>query len=182
MNTAPLILVDEYDNQVGITNLLDAHRGNAKRHRAISVFLFNKRGELLMQQRSAKKIVGALQWANTSCGNVYDGETREACASRRLKEELGITDVVLKPLCTFEYHVRCNSKFSEWEIDQVFIGEYDGEVKPNFDEVKTHVFMDITDIKHEMKSQKEAYAPWFHIFLQNKEIHDEVQRRAYVKQ
>ncbi|OGJ21828.1 MAG: isopentenyl-diphosphate delta-isomerase [Candidatus Pacebacteria bacterium RIFCSPHIGHO2_01_FULL_46_10] len=179
--TTHLILVDENDNQRGTTDVLDAHRGTAKRHRAISVFLFNKKGELLMQQRSAKKIVGAFQWANTCCGNVHDGETREACARRRLKEELGITDVVLRPLCTFEYHVQCNPEFSEWEIDQVFVGEYDGEVQPNPDEVKTYAFMKIADIEQEIKAQKEIYAPWFHIFLKNKNVHDEIQRRAYAR-
>ncbi|HZZ98960.1 MAG TPA: NUDIX domain-containing protein, partial [Candidatus Saccharimonadia bacterium] len=93
-----ITLVNARDEVIGNTDVLSTHRGDGKRHRAVSVFLFNKRGEVLLQQRSKKKIVGAMQWANTCCGNVHVGETREECAYRRLREELGITNISLSPL------------------------------------------------------------------------------------
>ena len=88
-------LVDEHDHQIGVMDKVEAHRGDGKRHRASSVFLFNKNGELLIQQRSKKKIVGALQWGNTCCGNVRPGESCEECALRRLREGLGITTATI---------------------------------------------------------------------------------------
>jgi len=96
----------------------------------------NPKVELLIQQRSAKKIVGAHQWANTVCGNVRPTETYEECAYRRLREELGITKVEIKEVYDFQYHLQCNEEFSEYEIDHVFIGSYDGEVLPNPDEAQ----------------------------------------------
>lgn len=132
-------LVDEHDNVIGEMDKVEAHHGEAKRHRASSVYLFRKNGneiELLIQQRSSKKIVGANWWANTVCGNVRPAESYEECAYRRLKEELGIVKVQIKPIYKFEYHLQCNAEFSEWEVDQVFIGWYEGEVQPNPDEVQ----------------------------------------------
>jgi isopentenyldiphosphate isomerase len=52
-----VILVDENDQEIGTMDKVDAHRGDGLRHRAISVFLFNKSGKLLIQERSQKKNV-----------------------------------------------------------------------------------------------------------------------------
>ena len=130
-------LVNESDEVIGSMDKIEAHRGDAKLHRCVSVYLFHKKTrELLIQQRSQIKIVGANQWANTICGNVRPTESYEECAYRRLREELGIQKVEIKPVYKFEYHLRCNEEFSEWEMDQVFFGWYDGEVVPNPQEVQ----------------------------------------------
>lgn len=129
-------LVNESDQVIGSLDKIEAHRGEGKLHRAVSVYLFNKVGDLLIQQRSTKKIVGAGEWANTVCGNVRPNETYEECAYRRLREELGITKVEIKEIYEFQYHLRCNEQFSEYEIDRVFVGSYSAEVVPNSDEVQ----------------------------------------------
>ena len=169
-----VILVDENDQQVGTMDKVDAHRGEGIRHRAISVFLFNDQDELLIQQRSSKKIVGAGQWANTCCGNVRPNETYAECAVRRLQEELGITGVELRSLHKFEYHTPCNDEFSEWEIDTVFIGEYNAIPQPNPDEVAATAWKDTHTLRQEMAADKQQhqkitdqkYAPWFHILCE----------------
>lgn len=165
-----VILVDGNDLETGTMDKIEAHRGDAKRHRATSVFLLNKKGEVLIQQRSVKKIVGALQWANTCCGNVRPGESYEQCAYRRLKEELGIVDVVIQPVHKFEYHVKCNEEFSEWEIDQVFVGIYDGKVKPNPDEVQTMTWKSFAEIQKEIDRKETQYAPWFLVMMREQNI------------
>lgn len=153
-------LVDERDQAIGSMDKVEAHRGEAKRHRAISAFLLRKakkqtgqeRVELLIQQRSEQKIVGANQWANTVCGNVRPKENYEHCAYRRLKEELGIREVNLQPMYTFEYHLKCNAEFSEWEIDQVFVGQYDGEVNPNPDEAQAFAWIDWEELLDKVRT------------------------------
>lgn len=173
-----VILVDENDQQIGVMDKVEAHRGEGKRHRAISVFLFNEQDELLIQQRSNKKIVGAGQWANTCCGNVRPNETYQECALRRLSEELGITDVKIRSIYKFEYHTRCNDEFSEFEIDTVFVGEYNGVVTPNPDEVAKFEWKDgeklLAELAEDKKSStditKQKYAPWFHILTQQKTV------------
>lgn len=176
-STDLVTLVNESDEILGTMDKIEAHRGDAKRHRAVSVFLFQKNKdatELLIQQRAEVKIVGAHQWANTACGNVRPTESYEECAYRRLKEELGITEVKLEPMYKFEYHLKCgvltkqaqehinsttsrklrdNDEFSEWEMDQVFLGWYNGEVTPNPDEAQ-----DFRWVKWEELQQKEKKA------------------------
>lgn len=160
-----VILVNDQDQEIGVMDKVEAHRGEAKLHRAISVFLFNDKGELLLQQRSAQKIVGAGQWANTCCGNVRPGETYEECAYRRLQEELGITDVELTPVTKFQYAVKCNDEFSEHEMDQVFVGKYEGEVKANAQEVANVTHKTLGEIKFEMNQKEEKYVPWLSIIF-----------------
>ncbi len=126
-----VVLIDEADNQVGVMDKIEAHRGVGQRHRAASVYLFNDQGELLIQQRSSIKIVGAGQWANTCCGNVWPNESYEECAQRRLKNELGILDVPLASISTFSYHQQCNSEFSEWEIIHIFGGRFSKQPQPS---------------------------------------------------
>jgi len=159
-------LVNEQDEVIGSMDKVEAHRGEGKLHRAISVFLFNAQGELLIQQRSAKKIVGALQWANTCCGNVRPNETYLECAQRRLREELGIVGVHLTPMTKFTYQVRCNEEFSENEIDQVFKGVFDGQADANADEVHQVEWIRFSDFLKGVKDKSRSFAPWVYEMYQ----------------
>ncbi len=165
-----VVLVNHQDRVIGVSDKIEAHLGEGKLHRAISVFLFNNQGELLIQQRSSEKIVGALLWANTCCGNVWPGETRKQCAIRRLKYELNINGVTLKKIARFEYHLRCNEKFSEWEIDDVFVGKYNGETNPNPKEVKNTRWLMPSEFMQEIRTQPELYAPWVQEIFKNSPI------------
>lgn len=168
-----VVLVNEQDKPIATMDKIEAHRGNGKRHRAISVFLFNSKHQLLMQQRSPQKIVGGLQWANTCCGNVWPNESRLECALRRLQVELGITQAKITPIYTFEYHVQANTEFSEWEIDEVYIGIYENEIFPNPDEVIAVTWKSKHEIEKWIKSQPEKIAPWFSIMFHDKRLQQE---------
>jgi len=167
-NLDQVTLVDEQDNFIGVLDKIEAHRGEGKLHRAISVYLFNDQGQLLIQQRSQKKIVGAGQWANTCCGNVRPTEDYKQCAYRRLREELGITQVTLKPVQKFQYFAKCNEEFSEREIDQVFVGQYQGELHLNPGEVQTTALVKLSDLIANPESFE--LAPWFLIMLEKPEL------------
>lgn len=168
-------LVTEQDVVLGSMDKIEAHRGEGKLHRASSVFLFRNSQatghiEFLIQKRSEKKIVGAGQWANTVCGNVWPDESYEACARRRLSFELGITDESLKlqDAEMFRYQAKCNEEFSENEIVHIFVGWYDGGVNPNVDEVADWRWAKWEDAR----SLKEIetgwqWAPWFELFTKN---------------
>ena len=63
-----VILVDEFDNSIGTMEKLEAHQKGVL-HRAFSIFLFNKQGELLIQRRSLIKYHSAGLWTNTCCSH-----------------------------------------------------------------------------------------------------------------
>lgn len=184
-------LVNSQDEVIGEMDKVAAHRGDAQLHRAISAYLFRKyqgKIQLLIQQRSGKKIVGANWWANTCCGNVRPIENYEQCALRRLEEELGITTAVIQQIHKFEYHLRCNEEFSEWEIDQIFAGWYDDTISPNPDEVQDYRWIDWAELLAKNSqvsptpslfnsktiqladSSKVILAPWFVYMLDHSEI------------
>lgn len=164
-NQDQVTLVNEQDEVIGTMDKIEAHRGDGKLHRAISVFLFRKNAageaEILIQRRSDKKIVGAGQWANTVCGNVWPYESYEECARRRLSFELGIDDVAIEDIQTFRYQVRCNEEFSENEIDHVFAGWFDDSVQPNVDEVADTEWI----LWNTIKSDDSRWTPWFKVFI-----------------
>lgn len=165
-NLDQVILVDEHDKQLGVLDKVEAHRGQGKLHRAISVFLFNDEGKLLIQRRSAQKIVAAGQWANTACGNVRPGESYLTCALRRLEEELGIKGVELQEIGKFQYQVEFKNGFSENEIDTVFVGIFSGEVQPNPAEASAVDWIEFTDL---LKNGRD-YAPWVGEIIKQSEI------------
>ncbi len=177
-------LVNFHDRKIGEMDKVEAHRGKGKLHRAVSVFLFNAKGELLLQQRSEQKIVGARQWANTCCGNVRPSETRRQCAQRRLKEELGIEDVSLKPVYKYHYQVDCNEQYGECEIDQILVGRFSGDPISNTGEVTSWSWEAWSQLKDMVThDRQEKFAPWFKIMMKNNEIIKaiEKERKRYVR-
>ncbi len=164
-NKDEVVLVDAQDEKVGVADKIRAHRGQGQLHRAVSVFLFNQEGKLLVQQRSKYKIVAASKWANTACGNVWPEESYLECAARRLKQELGIKKSDLDKLGKFRYHVEFENGFSEREIDTVFAGSWQKEPKPNPKEVQAVKWVELD--KAVSACRKENWAPWLkHIFNQ----------------
>lgn len=167
-NLDRVTLVDKKDRVVGEMEKVAAHRGEGKLHRAASVFLFNREGQILVQKRSEFKIVAAHKWANTACGNVRPIEDYEQCAKRRLKEELGIEGVVLEFVEKFQYSFQFNNGFSEREIDSVFVGRWNSDPKPNPEEVEDFAWLDFESILK--KSKQKDWAPWVEIILNEKKV------------
>lgn len=175
-------LVDDADQVIGQADLLDAHRGNGKKHQAISLFLFREtqdgKLELLLQQRSAKKIVGAMQWANTLCANLNPGEDHLTCLKRRVFEELGFKwqkNWHLEKATILDYQVACENGFAENEIDHFFVSVIEGKeasrlkVSPNINEVADFVWLDWQAIKNKRVGNK-ILTPWFNLFLDRQEV------------
>lgn len=147
--TKEVTLIDKNDQVICHEDVYSAHQHPAKRHRAVSVWLVREmqgKKEILFQKRSLEKIVGADQWGNAICGNVKPEESYGDCAIRRLREEIGVTDIELSELYKFEYHVYSNEKYGENEVDQVFIGEYNGEFELNPAEVSQVEWVDLDEL------------------------------------
>ena len=156
-----VILVNESDIPVGSMEKMEAHR-KALLHRAFSVFIFNSKGEMLLQQRAMGKYHSAGLWTNACCSHPRPGEETHAAALRRLVEELGFTTLLEKSF-DFTYRSEFGNGLTEYEFDHVFTGVYDGEVHPDRAEVSDHCFRDPATIARELVLYPEKYTSWFHL-------------------
>ena len=119
-----VVLVSEKDEILGVMDKMQAHE-NGILHRAFSVFLFNDKGEMLLQKRAADKYHSPNQWTNAVCSHPRMGETYMEAAQRRLKEELGI-ETPLTYRFNFLYKADVGQNLWEHELDHVFTGNFEG--------------------------------------------------------
>lgn len=161
MQQEEVILVDEADTAVGTMEKMEAHR-KALLHRAFSVFIFNSKGEMLLQQRAAEKYHSAGLWTNACCSHPRPGEETHAAAVRRLKEELGFT-THLEKVFDFTYRSEYDNGLTEFEFDHVFIGMYDGVVYPNAAEVSDYSFRSPGAIRADLELHPQQFTTWFHL-------------------
>lgn len=161
MENDKVILVNEHDDLVGIMDKMEAHRQGLL-HRAFSIFIFNGKGEMLLQQRAVSKYHSGGLWTNACCSHPIPGEKTEDAAQRRLKEELGFETPVEK-IFDFVYKADFDNGLTEHEFDHVFAGEYEGELNVNSDEVSDFCYKEISEIKATMETHPQKYTAWFHL-------------------
>ncbi len=162
-------LVDEQDHQLGVMEKMQAHR-EAKLHRALSVFIFNSKGEMLLQRRAAHKYHSGLLWTNTCCSHPRPEESTLDAAHRRLFEEMGMS-CDLQHQFSFIYKAELDNELTEHELDHVFFGCSDSAPMPNPEEVAEWSYEALHTIDTNIKAKPELFTEWFKlIFDQVKEL------------
>lgn len=156
-----MILVNEADEAIGTMEKMEAHE-KALLHRAFSVFIFNSRGEMLLQRRARNKYHSAGLWTNACCSHPAPGEDTMHAATRRLKEELGFS-TTLKSAFSFTYRTDFDNGLTENEFDHVFTGVYDGAVLPDRNEVMDYTYMSMKELEESLKTAPHKYTSWFAI-------------------
>ncbi len=154
-----LILVDSEDNPTGHADKGSCHDGQGVLHRAFSLFIFNRDGEVLLQQRAAGKRLWPGYWANSCCSHPRYGETMEQATERRLLEELGMRSK-LHYLFKFEYQAHYLDLGTEHELCWVYHGTSDDPVKVNSKEVSAWRFVAPADLDVEIADHPERFTPW----------------------
>ncbi len=163
MKEEKVILVNEKDEQIGLMPKLEAHE-KALLHRAFSVFIFNKKNELMLQQRNLNKYHSPGLWTNTCCSHQREGESNIEAGKRRLNEEMGfVTD--LEETISFIYKAPFDNGLTEHEFDHVLVGYYDDEPKINLDEAASWKWMPLEDVKIDIGVHPELYTEWFKIIF-----------------
>jgi isopentenyl-diphosphate delta-isomerase len=164
MQNEEVILVNEQDEQTGTIEKMEAHR-KALLHRAFSVFIFNGKGEMLLQQRALGKYHSPGLWTNACCSHPRPGEEVETAALRRLKEEMGI-ETSLKKIFDFIYRTDFDNGLTEYEFDHVYVGTYQGQLETDKREVKDYCFRTMDDIENDLREHPTKYSAWFSIAFQ----------------
>lgn len=163
-----VVLVDEcgqdivtQDGRLAVKEKIEAHcRGLL--HRAISVFIFNDRNELLLQRRAADKYHSPDKWTNTCCTHPLPGETPFLSAQRRLREEMGLV-VALTEAFTFSYRADVGNGLIENEFDHVFFGVSNRNPNPDPAEVSGWEWENIENLKRNLIINPEKYSPWLRL-------------------
>lgn len=156
-----IILVNEKDESIGVAEKMEVHEKGLL-HRAFSIFIFNRQGELLLQQRALNKYHSGGLWTNTCCSHPMPGEMTLDAANRRLMEEMGF-ETPLTEVFDFIYKAEVENGLTEHEFDHVFVGEFDGPVQVSDQEVMSYMFKGIAEIEKDLNSRPELYTTWFRI-------------------
>ena len=157
-----LILVDQNDNKVGEASKWDAHI-NGLLHRAFSV-VFVRDGssskEILLTQRALGKYHSGGLWTNTCCSHPRAGEELDEAVPRRLAEELGVLGVPCTEIGSFYYRADFDNGITEHEYDHVFLGEYDGPVAPDPEEISDWRWVTADELMRDVEAHPEQYSVW----------------------
>jgi len=155
-----IVLVDERNNAIGTASKLESHNAETSLHRAFSVFIFNRRGELLLQQRALSKKTWPGVWSNSCCGHVMLHEQTARAATRRLGYELGLRNIELTiALPEFRYRAEKDGVV-ENEICPVLIGATDAEPVLNPSEVASVRWIDWHEFLNSLDQPGTDISPW----------------------
>lgn len=161
MNITEVILVDENDQPQGVMEKLEAHQKGVL-HRAFSVFILNKANQMLLQRRALSKYHSPGLWTNACCSHPAPGEMTVDAAQRRLTEEMGFTCSLTK-IKSFVYRTEFDNGLIEHEFDHIFLGDYNGSISPDKNEVEEYRWYEISEIDQLLKNEPTQFTSWFKI-------------------
>jgi len=155
-------LINKNNKAIGESEIYEAHI-KAKLHRAFSILLFNKKGEIMLQKRSKFKPIAPYLWSNTCCSHPRLNKDIQKEAKQRLKYEMGIT-CSLKEIFDFYYKIQYGY-FTEHEIDHVFVGQFNGKPILNKKEASDWKWASPKAIKKDLAGSPEKYTHWLKMIL-----------------
>lgn len=183
----PCIVVDENDAIIRQEtkqrcHLLTPTHPKGMLHRAFSVFLFNAKEELLLQQRSFNKITFPGYVTNTCCSHplYIDTEMTEEsaigvkmAARRRLFLEFGISQHEVPLECLhymtrIHYSAPSNEKWGENEIDYILIAQKDVSIDPDPNEIVSHKYVckdEFLNFIDQVQKNGILVTPWFRLIM-----------------
>jgi isopentenyl-diphosphate Delta-isomerase len=156
----PLILVDEHDREIGQLDKSACHDGDGVRHRAFSLFIFDRHGALLLQRRASGKRLWPDYWSNSCCSHPRRGEAMADAVRRRLTEELGL-EARLEFVYKFEYRARFGDLGTEHELCWVYLGRSDRDPVVNTNEIREWRWVEPAELARELTHQAARFTPWF---------------------
>lgn len=163
INFNEVVLVNTNDDVIGTMEKMEAHlTGNL--HRAFSVFIFNDKGEMLIQKRADSKYHSAGLWSNACCSHPVLKEKIEDAAKRRLKEELHL-EIETNFIFSFQYKTIFDNGLIENELDHVLIGFSNSRGCINREEVSALKFISMNDLAEEMNVNPTRFSEWFKIIV-----------------
>ncbi len=152
--------VDEYDRPIGVVERGSVFEQHAN-FRVVHIFVFDRAGRLLLQKLGRKRERNPLRWGSSVAGYLYAGESYNAAARRRLREELGL-ESPLDPIGRSMMIDRECRKFIMLFQTTVSASEPRIAEKEHIEEIQ---FWQLTEIEEWLARDPEAFTETFrHIF------------------
>lgn len=158
-------VVDDEGKTIGEIEKIAAHQNGGVWHRAISVFLFDSFGRLLIQKRAKGKYHFAGLWANSCCSHPSANETPAEAANRAMQFELGISATVSEIGVVRYEATDAASGQTEREHDHILVGRFLGQISPNTEEIAAIRWVALAELKQEIQLRPEQFAPWLPTIL-----------------
>jgi len=163
-------IFDENNNPLNVQKMKsDAHK-NGLWHRAAHVWIYNSKGEILLQLRAKDKKLYPGRWDISASGHVIAGEEPIASALREIEEEIGLL-IEIDKLELIEIRKKeKNFKNIVNEFYYVYFLKFDGDIdsfKLDKKEVETVQFFHTSKIEEELRNNDKKYLPhgdyWFDV-------------------
>ena len=144
---------------------LEVHQ-RGLRHLAVSVFVMDG-DKTLLQRRALGKYHTPGLWTNTCCTHPRWGEDAKDCATRRLREELGITGLALHPAGHIEYRADVGNGLTEHEVVDIFVAHavQSLPLALNPAEVMQTKWLPRGQLVAEVNANPALFTPWLKIYL-----------------
>ena len=141
-----------------------------KRHRAYTAFIFHNGRIAPPTEEQAKSCSGPEPGTFPSQVMSTPGSHIEQAASRRALQELNARVGPLADVYSFVYFAPQGNN-AENEFCRVLVGDFDGKVTPNRDEMMDIKWARLPDVQADVKDHPDSYTPWFKLsfegFLKN---------------
>ncbi len=153
---------DDEGTSVGLVPRSEVHRLGLW-HRSAHVFLFNSRGELLVQKRAPDKDLYADLWDYSVGEHLKPGESFTEGAIRGLNEELGVVGIEVVPIGGVRKSrlIEARLGVADCEMQQAYRAVYDGEVVPDVVEVAAVRFVSLDALAAKIAAVPQCFTPWF---------------------
>lgn len=139
-------LVNETGETIGKATRKECHSGSKQLHPVIHLHIFNDAGELYLQKRSMTKDIQPGKWDTAVGGHIDYGETVEEALRREVREELGITAFTPQFITRYVFESAI-----EKELVNTFRTIYNGEIKPDTEELDGGRFWSLEEIKSNLR-------------------------------
>ncbi|MES2014706.1 MAG: NUDIX domain-containing protein [Patescibacteria group bacterium] len=149
---ANIVYVDEHDNVIGAGPRREALEKGIT-HRVARIFLFNKKGEVLMQKRAEHLLSLPGRWDQSAAGHVDEGESYLQAAEREMREEIGLSNIPLALVGKFFYTEEIDEPLVKKRFNTLYTAKYDGEIHFNTDEVSEVRWIPPAQLKQLMEAK-----------------------------
>ena len=154
-----LQLVDEEGRPTGTAARSLCHGNPALIQAVVHLHLFDSRGRLYLQKRAPGKDTFPGRWDTSVGGHLGAGENPRQALEREAREELDLEVADLRDCRELPpYLLR-----SDWESEFVFPfrAVYDGELRPNPEEIEAGRFDTLRAIRRRIAARPEEFTPHF---------------------